>query len=82
MPPLDYTAPKADIGGYLKEGQNEVVVVIPTTMWNYLRSTFDKLKSSGRPPLYAILGGTPGLMDNGLVGSVEILPYITQNIGW
>ena len=82
VPPLDYTAPKADIGGYLKEGQNEVVVVVPTTMWNYLRSTFDKLKSSGRPPLYAILGGTPGLMDNGLIGSVEILPYITQNIGW
>lgn len=81
VPPLDYMAPKADIGKYLKKGQNKVVVVVPTTMWNYLRSMFDKLKSGGRPPLYAYLGGTPGLMDNGMVGSVEIVPYITENIG-
>lgn len=41
--PLDYNAPRVDIGPYMKQG-NEILVIVPTTMWDYLRSILDQIK--------------------------------------
>jgi hypothetical protein len=81
--PIDYNNPKIDIGPYLKSGPNKILAVVPSTMWNYLRSIFDQLVMSGYPPLIAVAspGPLPGLVDNGLVGTVYVVPYIRARIG-
>ncbi|KAL3440276.1 hypothetical protein BJX65DRAFT_314936 [Aspergillus insuetus] len=38
-PPLDLLKPEIDISRYLKVGNNEVQIVVPTVMWNYLRAS-------------------------------------------
>lgn len=76
LPPLDFSAPKADISAYLVKGENVVEAIVPTTMWNYLRSIFGELEDAGAPPLVVEIAGTlPGLTDNGLVGTVQVVPY-------
>lgn len=83
-PPVDCYSGAIDIGPYLVEGSNEVLIVVPTTMWNYLLSIFDKIMESGSPPLLQTLGasllGMPGPVSNGLVGDVSILPYRAQYV--
>ncbi|CAG8902477.1 unnamed protein product [Penicillium egyptiacum] len=78
LPALDYNAPSIDIGPYIKQGQNEILAIVPTTMWNYLRSIFDQIEMSGLPPLITIAypGPLPGLVQNGLRGTVQIVPYV------
>lgn len=69
--PIDPATGTADIGAYLRDGENELLVVVPTTMWNYLRSI---------PPLLshlAALMGLPDIVPNGLVGEVSITPMNT-----
>lgn len=79
LPPLDINAPTADIGQYLCTGQNTATIIVPTTMWNYLKSISRRLSSSGGPPLQVTSLGinfpTPPRTDNGLVGNVIIQPY-------
>lgn len=80
LPPLDYNAAKADIGPYLLHGENHVLVIAPTTMWNYLRSIFSQLRHVGQPPLLEQLAGFQGTelppkVDVGLIGTVSIIPY-------
>ncbi|OJJ40082.1 hypothetical protein ASPWEDRAFT_191821 [Aspergillus wentii DTO 134E9] len=72
LPPLDYNQPKADLRPYLVTGVNQITAVVPTMMWNYIRSIYDELEVSGSPPLLTPL---PGRVDNGLIGEVRIIPY-------
>jgi hypothetical protein len=76
------TYPKIDIAPYLQSGPNEILAVVPTTMWNYLRSILDQIVMSGYPPLIAATspGPLPGLVDNGLVGTVYVVPYVRARI--
>jgi hypothetical protein len=75
--PVDLNNPRLDIGDYLRPGQNDVVVVVPTTMWNYLRSILPNIRNAGDLP--SVDGGRqqpiPGPSENGLVGTVTITPY-------
>jgi hypothetical protein len=79
LPPVDLANPVADIGQWLALGENELTIVVPTTMWNYLRSISDQLLNSGGPPLQITDTGlkfpVPLTTDNGLMGSVIITPY-------
>ncbi|KAL2842000.1 hypothetical protein BJX68DRAFT_270940 [Aspergillus pseudodeflectus] len=77
-PPLDYNAPKADIGPYLRTGPNEIVLEVPTIMWNYIRSIWAHIVMAGYPPLISIInpGHVPDPVDTGLFGTVEVVPYV------
>lgn len=81
LPSLDYTNANADIGPYLRHGNNEVLAVVPTTMWNYLRSIFSQLKDQGSPPgLLKYSSVLPAISPNGLIGEVSVTPYVNVNI--
>ncbi|KAL3250972.1 hypothetical protein ABHI18_010909 [Aspergillus niger] len=77
-PPPDYNAPKVDIGPYLRAGRNDVVIEVPTIMWNYIRSIFHRIVMAGYPPLISITdpGHLPGPVDTGLSGTVQVAPYV------
>lgn len=79
--PLDLQDPKVDIGPYLVHGKNEVSVVVPTVMWNYLRSIYRELRMAGSPPLLSA-SGLPLVppIDNGLLGPVVVIPYILVGV--
>ncbi|KAJ5676031.1 hypothetical protein N7462_008928 [Penicillium macrosclerotiorum] len=80
VPPVDLAAPRVDLSSYLKRGANEISVVVPTTMWNYIRSIIGQIESSGIPVqsvLTAVEGELPPISDNGLVGTVSLIPYIS-----
>lgn len=81
LPPLDLTAPRADLTAYLKEGSNEVTVVVPTTMWNYVRSIARDVETVDVSLLTKIGSDLPGLSENGLIGEVKLVPYATVQIG-
>jgi hypothetical protein len=77
LPALDYTDAKADITPYLKLGTNEILAVVPTTMWNYIRSILPEIRDQGHLPGLLNLGlPVPGLSDNGLVGDVSVVPFV------
>ncbi|KAI9035663.1 uncharacterized protein KD926_003141 [Aspergillus affinis] len=81
VPAFDYNAPKIDIGEYLVRGRNEVRVEVPSTMWNYLRTMLDKLKSAGRSPEFELMEmDVPGTVDNGLIGTVRVVPYVSVRV--
>ncbi|KAJ5954301.1 hypothetical protein N7501_008580 [Penicillium viridicatum] len=82
--PIDPTAGTSDIGPYVRDGENELLVVVPTTMWNYLRSIFPEITESGMPPSLsgsASSTSLPGIVPNGLVGEVYITPYMSFAVG-
>ncbi|KAL2843379.1 hypothetical protein BJY01DRAFT_264273 [Aspergillus pseudoustus] len=87
-PPLDYNGPKVDIGPYLQTGRNEIEIVVPTVMWNYIRSIWDRIVMAGYPPLISITnpGHVPDPVDTGLVGTVKVVPYVKwrpiSDLGW
>lgn len=72
LPPLDYASPVADVTPYLVSGDNQVVAVVPSTMWNYLRSILPDIRSAGRE--FSSLAALPKT-DNGLVGVVNVVPF-------
>ncbi|KAL2884344.1 hypothetical protein SGCOL_000285 [Colletotrichum sp. CLE4] len=72
LPPLDFASPFADATSYLADGNNQVVAVVPGTMWNYLRSILPEIRSSGRE--FSSLAALPKT-DNGLVGVVTVVPF-------
>lgn len=73
LPPLDFANPHADITPYLVSGTNTVDVVVPTVMWNYIRSVFNRIRISGIPPL--LPEPLAGVVETGLVGVVKVLPF-------
>ncbi|KAI3390458.1 hypothetical protein diail_9575 [Diaporthe ilicicola] len=72
LPNLDYADPVVDITPHLAEGDNEIAVVVPSTMWNYIRSILPDILNSGRPATQA--QGQPKT-ENGLIGVVNVIPY-------
>ena len=73
LPSLDFASPRADLGPYLVQGENRVDLVVPTVMWNYIRSVFDKVEIAGSKPL--LQSPLPGVLETGLVGEVSVVPY-------
>ncbi|KAL3442497.1 hypothetical protein BJX65DRAFT_321505 [Aspergillus insuetus] len=77
LPALDYTDAKADITPYLRRGTNDILAIVPTTMWNYIRSILPDIRDQGHLPGLLDLGlPVPGLSDNGLVGEVGVVPFV------
>lgn len=72
--PLDPTWARADVGAYLVEGENEVDVVVSTTLNNGLRGVWNQLENSGKAAT-ANLAAPPGVMEYGLVEEVRVIPY-------
>ncbi|KAK2751243.1 secreted protein [Colletotrichum kahawae] len=82
--PLDPTNPIADISTYLVEGDNHILAIVPSTMWNYLRSILGDIKNLGATPFGP--GETLSVdmipkTENGLVGVVNIVPYEALRVG-
>lgn len=82
LPGPDYSSPLLHITPYLREGNNEVLAVVPSTMWNYLRTIMTKLRSGGeKSSLITRLGGNlPSRVSNGIVGNVQIIPYVQIDV--
>jgi hypothetical protein len=83
LPALDLTAPRSDLTAYLKKGSNVLAVVVPTTMWNYIRSIADEIEAVDAPVdslLSAVGNGLPDPTDNGLIGDVKLVPYVTVKL--
>jgi hypothetical protein len=74
---LDFAKPMVDIGSFLRKGSNNVTAVVPTLMWNYIRSIYDEIEISGSAPLLTTL---PSNVDTGLIGDVELVPYTSHHI--
>lgn len=82
-PAVDFSAPRVDLGPFLKKGSNQITVVVPTTMWNYIRSIAGEVKTGGTPLelLLSAIGTTiPPVTDNGLVGTVTLVPYVNMSL--
>jgi len=77
LPPIDLQRPVVDVSQFLRDGPNVLEVVVPTRLWNYLRSVFGELQDAGAPILLLeITGGeVPPPVDEGLVGEVRVVPY-------
>ncbi|ETS81575.1 hypothetical protein PFICI_06577 [Pestalotiopsis fici W106-1] len=78
---LDPTNPKIDISHALHRGTNDVLIMAPTVMWNYLKTIFNELRNAGTVPLLVqyteLLGAAPGGIDVGLTGEVLVSPFQT-----
>jgi len=72
LPPLDTSRARADIGAYLKDGENVVQAIIATTLINTLRPIWDKLEFSATTALKAI----PPAQDYGLKIPITVTPYV------
>ncbi|GJC83707.1 hypothetical protein ColLi_06545 [Colletotrichum liriopes] len=79
-PALDFMNPVVDISPYLRTGKNEICIVAPTVMWNYLRGILPEIKSAGSMPYPFILGVTPPAVEAGLVSTVTITPYKLEQV--
>ncbi|UPL03682.1 hypothetical protein LCI18_014616 [Fusarium solani-melongenae] len=85
--PVNCNFPRVDMGPYLRTGNNNITIITPSTMWNYLRTFSDELLSSGAPPLkvygihipYQELP-PPAPSENGLVGPVTVTDYAKVHI--
>jgi hypothetical protein len=83
LDPLDPASPQADISNYLRNNEvNTVLVEVPSLMWNYLRSIIGELTTMEVPASLVMdaLGGPPGLVENGLIGDVQIVPYVAIDV--
>ena len=77
-PPLDVTAPRADISAYLVEGINSVEIVVSTLLGNALLPRAEEIRSAGAGLAFvqAALGiNVIEIQEYGLVGEVVIQPY-------
>lgn len=74
---LDFAKPLVDLEPFLHRGSNKVLAVVPTLMWNYIRSIFSELKMSGSPPM---LSSLPSNVDAGLIGDVRVVPYTKHHV--
>lgn len=83
VPAIDFSAPQVDLGPYLKKGSNQITVVVPTTMWNYIRSIAGEVETGVIPLelLFSTMGtALPPVTDNGLVGTVTLVPYVNVSL--
>ena len=71
LPPLDPTHAVADISEHVKDGHNEVLVVVATTLGNAVRPHWGELRSSGT----LALGPLPPAQAYGLVSDVLVKQY-------
>ncbi|KAF4547294.1 Hypothetical protein D9617_47g010620 [Elsinoe fawcettii] len=77
LPPLDYNNAVADISPYLRTGSNEILAVVPTTMWDYLQTILPQIRNAGVTPSFTggPFGSASPLTDNALVGTASIVPF-------
>lgn len=74
-PPVDFFKGEMDISQYLRVGENEVLVIAPTTMWNYLLGLLPEIKTAGSTPLPLVMGLPLVPMETGLLGPVTVTPF-------
>lgn len=77
LPPMDVTAPTADLKPLLRNGQNTVEATVSAPLGNILRTIWTDLQSSGEGPASADAGtvSRPSIGQYGLRQEVEIVPY-------
>ncbi|KAL4789560.1 hypothetical protein BDV19DRAFT_396920 [Aspergillus venezuelensis] len=75
---VDFANPVVDIGSCLVEGKNKVEVVVPTVMWNYIKTLYPDIEIAGSDPLLNTTGSLPSDVETGLIGVVKILPYVVS----
>lgn len=62
------------------KGMNKVEIFVPTVMWNYIRSLYDRIQIAGSEPMLSSTGALPENEENGLVGEVRVLPYVVSRV--
>jgi hypothetical protein len=82
LPSPDHRAPMLHVTPYLRQGDNEILLIVPSTMWNYLRTIMPDLRSGGQESsLITRLGGRmPSRVENGIIGQVEVVPYVEMEV--
>lgn len=78
--PFDIFKPEINISEHLKNGKNEVLIIAPTIMWNYLKSILPELKTAGSQPYPLLLGAPLQSVETGLTGTVTVTPYKSLRI--
>jgi hypothetical protein len=79
LPPLDPTSAKADLGPYLREGTNQLDVVVASILGNSLRPVWDDQFCGGKTPVSSGVGA-PASLAYGLVTQVAITPYVAVSV--
>ena len=72
VPKFDLLGGKRDITRFLQEGENEIYLTVPSTLWNYMRTLLEDTVMSGMEPHMPEM--TPR-MDNGIFGDVLVHFY-------
>lgn len=90
LPPLDVTAAKADLSGYLRRGENTVEAVVATPLGNVLRPIWRDIRTYGANLYDSALGQAisqlagldlaPPVAEYGLVRDVVVEPYYAVEI--
>ncbi|KAK6216503.1 hypothetical protein LQW54_003509 [Pestalotiopsis sp. IQ-011] len=82
LPPVDVTAPTADLKSLLRNGKNTVEAVVSTPLGNILGTIWTDLQSSGEGPASADAGtvSRPPIGQYGLRQEVEIVPYQSRAV--
>ena len=77
LPPPDLTNAVINISPWLRSGNNTITAIVPTTLWNYLRTIIGSLESAGAVPLPLVLGTPPlgTIEEAGLLPGVRITPF-------
>jgi hypothetical protein len=77
IPSINNANPVSEISPYLIEGENEVLAIVPTTMLNYVLTLLPEINNLGSRPTFrpGPLTSIGNATDNGLIGTVRILPY-------
>ena len=69
------------VSGLAIRSENTVTAVVPSSMWDCLRSISASLRDQGRPPLGSSWSPNwPPLVDNGFIGDVSVIPYAVVGI--
>ncbi|KAL4940392.1 hypothetical protein BDV06DRAFT_230334 [Aspergillus oleicola] len=82
--PFDHNSGMVDITPFLVTGKNKVLVIVPTKMWNYIKSIAGDIRESGNLPMgLGVALSDPSIqpkIDSGLLGDVVVSPYRTVEI--
>ncbi|KAJ5946520.1 hypothetical protein N7454_003359 [Penicillium verhagenii] len=73
MQTLDFANPLVDTGPFVQDGANTITAIVPTLMWNYIRSIYDEILISGSKPDLTTL---PATVDTGHLTMVSVLVHI------
>lgn len=80
LPPLDVTRAVVDVGGFLRNGTNEVEILVSTPLGNALRPVWDEIQTSAKTPPGLSGVDAPLEADYGLVLPVVVRPYCTLEV--